>query len=216
MGRRALRIKDPLLELDSYLKTLDELSNPWENTGLWDSANPVEIEVGSGKGMFLVRVATENPDFNFLGVEVAAKYARFTASRLARAKLSNACVIHGDAQRLFAEFISSASVRSVHVYFPDPWWKKRHRNRRVMNERFLMDIQRVLMDGGQLNFWTDVAEYFQTTIALIQRVTQLVGPHEVVESVPQHDLDYRTHFERRMRLQGEPVYRSSFEKVATV
>ena len=54
MGRRALRIKDPLLELDSYLKTLDELSNPWENTGLWDSANPVEIEVGSGKGMFLV------------------------------------------------------------------------------------------------------------------------------------------------------------------
>ena len=147
---------------------------------------------------------------------MAAKYARFTASRLARAKLANACVIHGDAQRLFAEFILPASVRSVHVYFPDPWWKKRHRSRRVMNERFLMDIQRVLVDGGQLNFWTDVAEYFEATIALIRQVTQLAGPYEVAESVPQHDLDYRTHFERRMRLQGEPVYRSSFEKVPTV
>ncbi len=77
-------------------------------------------------------------------------------------------MIHGDAQRVFAEVLPEVSVAAVHVYFPDPWWKKRHRKRRVMNERFLRDVERVLIPGGALHFWTDVEEYFQTTLELIR------------------------------------------------
>jgi tRNA (guanine-N7-)-methyltransferase len=100
------------------------------------------------------------------------------------------------------------------VYFPDPWWKKRHRKRRVMCEEFLHIIERVLCPGGALHFWTDVEEYFQTTLALIAACTRLAGPLPVAESTSTHDLDYRTHFERRMRQAALPVYRSEFRKSA--
>jgi len=71
---------------------------------------------------------------------------------------------------------------------------------------------RTLEPAGRLHFWTDVREYFESTLRLISKHTPLVGPLEVPESTPQHDLDYRTHFERRTRLHDEPVYRSEFVK----
>ncbi len=114
--------------------------------------------------------------------------------------------------RIFAELIPDSSLAAVHVYFPDPWWKKRHRKRRVMNEVFAGHIERALMPGGALHFWTDVEEYFQVTLELLAARTRLTGPIAVPESVAEHDLAYRTHFERRMRLSNEPVYRAEFRK----
>ena len=114
--------------------------------------------------------------------------------------------------RIFAELIPDTSLAAVHVYFPDPWWKKRHRKRRVMNETFMQHIERTLLPGGALHFWTDVEEYFQTTLELLAAHTQLTGPIAVPETPAEHDLAYRTHFERRMRLTNEPVYRSEFRK----
>ncbi len=121
-------------------------------------------------------------------------------------------MISGDALRIFRERIGEASVAAVHVYFPDPWWKTRHRKRRVMTDEFVKDIQRVLQPGGVLHFWTDVQEYFQETLKLLARSTDLAGPKIPDEQAAEHDLDYRTHFERRMRMHGEPVYRSEFTK----
>jgi tRNA (guanine-N7-)-methyltransferase len=101
-------------------------------------------------------------------------------------------------------------LQAVHVYFPDPWWKKRHKKRRVMNEQFLADVERTLLPGGRLHFWTDVEEYFQTTLALIAAVSKLEGPLPVVEKPAEHDLDYRTHFERRTRKSERGVYRAEY------
>jgi tRNA (guanine-N7-)-methyltransferase len=120
-------------------------------------------------------------------------------------------MIDGDALRLLAE-APDACVAAIHVYFPDPWWKKRHRKRRVMNEAFLKTVQRLLQPDGLLHFWTDVEEYFHSTLELITAVTALTGPIDVPEFPADHDLDYRTHFERRMRQAGLPVYRSLFRK----
>ena len=120
----------------------------------------------------------------------------------------------GDGTRIFAELIPDNSLAAVHVYFPDPWWKKRHRKRRVMNETFMQHVERTLLPGGALHFWTDVEEYFQTTLELLAAHTRLIGPIAVPETPAEHDLAYRTHFERRMRLSDEPVYRSEFRKAS--
>lgn len=214
MGRRALRKLDPTIDLSRWLRAAERLPVPWSPAAIFDRVAPLEVEVGSGKGLFLLSAAAVAPERNFLGIEIAAKYAHHAAARLARRGLANACMVHGDAARVFGEVLTAGSVAAVHVYFPDPWWKARHKKRRVMTAGFLAEVERVLVSGGRLHFWTDVEEYFQTTIELIGQTTRLGGPFLVPERAAEHELDYRTHFERRMRLSGEPVYRAEFEKPA--
>jgi tRNA (guanine-N7-)-methyltransferase len=213
MARRALRKLDPSLDLAARLRTFDDLPAPWEPGALFGRNAPLEVEVGTGKGLFLATAAGETPQHDFLGIEVSRKYAFYAAGRLAKRGLTNARVVHGDGLRVFRERLPDASLAAVHVYFPDPWWKARHKKRRVMNAAFVADIERTLAPKGKLHFWTDVQEYFETTIALIKQVTRLEGPLAVPELQPQHDLDYRTHFERRTRLSGEAVYRAEFMRL---
>jgi tRNA (guanine-N7-)-methyltransferase len=215
MSRRALRKIDAGLDLSRSLLMLEQLPRPWDDMTLFGRKAPLEVEVGSGKGLFLTQAASARPEHSFLGVEISAKYARFCAARVVKYGLANARLVHGDAQRLLAECLLDGSVAAVHVYFPDPWWKKRHKKRRVMKQGFLRNVERVLEVGGGLHFWTDVEEYFQTTLELIAATTQLAGPRDVQERVPESDLDYRTHFERRMRLGGQAVYRAEFQKAGS-
>jgi tRNA (guanine-N7-)-methyltransferase len=212
MPRRALRKLDPALDLSFHLKTIDDMPRPWNVTQLFPQDLPLEVEVGSGKGLFLNSAAKENPAHNFLGVEIAAKYARHAAAKLAKNGYKTAIMLSGDAQRLFVEFLPDQSLAAVHVYFPDPWWKKRHHKRRVMNEGFIGEIYRTLIQDGSLHFWTDVLERYDEILELIATHTPFVGPLEVAERQADHDLDYRTHFERRMRLTDQPVYRAEFRK----
>ncbi len=212
MGRRSLPRVDKNIDLSEFLFSLPEAPASWEPRQLFDRQFDLEIEVGSGKGLFLTNAGKQFPERNFLGIEIARKYARFAAARLARHGLTNAKLIHGDAMRLFVDYVPSDQIAAVHVYFPDPWWKKRHRRRRVLNAALVRNVQRVLVPHGQFHFWTDVREYFESSLQLIAESTSLAGPFEVAEQQPQHDLDYRTHFERRMRLHQEAVYRARFEQ----
>jgi tRNA (guanine-N7-)-methyltransferase len=212
MGRRALRKIDPSIDLTGHLKLVEQLPRPWDAATLFGRAAPLEVEVGSGKGLFLRSAAAARSEVNFLGVEIARKYAQFAAAGLAKAGLRNALVVHGDATGLFHELLPDDSLAAVHVYFPDPWWKKRHKRRRVMRESFLRDVERTLRAGGALHFWTDVEEYFQTTLDLLAAHTHLLGPLPVPEMPAEHDMAYRTHFERRVRQANEAVYRAEFQK----
>ncbi len=212
MARRALRkIKTPL-DLSRQLKHFEDLPFPWDAQPLFGRRASLEVEVGSGKGLFLRTAAAAHPATDFLGIELAGTYAEHAAARLIAAGLSNAVVVSADALRIFAERLPDGSLAAVHVYFPDPWWKQRHRKRRVMRESFLRDVERTLQPGGSLHFWTDVEEYYRSTLALLAAAAQLAGPFPVPQTDPRHEMDYRTHFERRTRLEGSPVYRAEFRK----
>ena len=212
MGRRALRKLDPSIDLTGHLKVPDQLPRPWDAAALFGRAAPLEVEVGSGKGLFLRTAAAARPEVDFLGIEVVQKYAQFCAAALATAGLRNALIAGGDALRIFHELIPDDALAAIHVYFPDPWWKKRHKKRRVMCEPFVRDVERTLRPGGSLHFWTDVEEYFQTTLGLLASRTSLLGPLPVPETPAEHDMAYRTHFERRVRQASESVYRAEFRK----
>lgn len=212
MGRRALRKLDPALDLSRHYREPEQLPRPFDQAALFGRIAPLEVEVGSGKGLFIAGAVQAAPGHNFIGIEVAHKYARFAAARLVRQKSENGLMIGGDALALFREWFLTASLAAVHVYFPDPWWKKRHKKRRVLNEEFLKDVERTLVPGGTLHFWTDVEEYYLTTLELVAATVRLEGPLAVAEKPAEHDLDYRTHFERRTRKSELPVYRAEYRK----
>ena len=215
MPRRIVRPVHREVDLEGRLLEFDDLPQPWdEGLKIFGQVRPLEVEVGSGKGLFLRRATEQRPEHNFLGLEISHKYARYSAALLTRDQRDNARIMSGDGLRVFRDVLPDSSLEAVHVYFPDPWWKKRHRKRRVLNEAFLKDVARTLRSGGELHFWTDVQEYFETTLELIDSMKQdglpLEGPHEVPEPPSEHHLDFHTHFERRTRLNEQPVYRSRF------
>ncbi|HMO13454.1 MAG TPA: tRNA (guanosine(46)-N7)-methyltransferase TrmB [Pirellulaceae bacterium] len=213
MGRRALPKIDRTVDVSAHHLLLEELHPPFEQEKVFGRRAPLELEIGSGKGMFLLNASAKYPERDYLGVEAARKYAYFAANRLAVQGRHNAKIVSGDGIRFLHEFVCDRSVDAIHVYFPDPWWKERHRRRRVVQPSVVSDIQRALKPGGEFHFWTDVEEYFETAIDLIKENSSLVGPFPVAEPSTGDELDFRTHFERRMRLNGHPVFRSRFERI---
>ena len=212
MPRRPPRKPDPSLDLSGHLLELAALPAPFDPNSLFPHQSAIEMEVGSGKGLFLSTASAARPELNFLGVEISGGYARLCASKLAAQQATNGRIIHGDATYLARSLLPDACLAAIHVYFPDPWWKARHRKRRVLSDAFLVHAGRVLIPGGKLHIWTDVEEYFHEALAAAKG-TGLFSAASGVEARPaEHDLDYRTHFERRTRLAGAPVWRALLER----
>ena len=212
MGRRALPKLNPAIEFEHLIRHVRDLPDGFSIDDFFGRAAPLEIEIGSGKGLFIANAARANPETNFLGNEIRVKYARYCAYQAAKAGCGNARIIAGDGLHLVREFVADASVRAVHIYFPDPWWKERHRRRRVINPAFVADLQRILEPGGSFHFWTDVEEYFESAIEQLADESDLSPPESVQPALAEHDMDYRTHFERRMVKNDHPVFRARFSK----
>jgi tRNA (guanine-N7-)-methyltransferase len=121
---------------------------------------PVEMEIGPGKGAFILRRAGERPEINFLGVEWVRAYAQYVADRALRNGLTNVRSLCADAGVLLARQLPAESLWRIHVYFPDPWPKRRHHVRRLISASFLAGVRRALKPGGWIGMVTDHDDYF--------------------------------------------------------
>lgn len=209
--RRQVRV--PVAVLAKYVRTPEQLREQ-SPAAFFGNDRPIEIEVGFGKGLFLLTAAAANPETNYLGIETSQKCLALAAGRLHRAGLRQVRLMLADARHVFAKYLAPACAQAVHVYFPDPWWKRRHQKRRLFAEPFVRDLERALKPAGELHIWTDVAAYFRRIESAVEKVSSLrrLEPPEPQE--PSHEMDYRTHFERKMRRAGMEVFRARYARLA--
>jgi tRNA (guanine-N7-)-methyltransferase len=172
---------------------------------------PLEIEIGVGKGTFLLDRATQRRNMNFLGVEYARSYAVYTADRIRRARLRNVKMLCVDAKKLIESQLPADSVWRVHVYFPDPWPKRRHNRRRLIQPLFVHHVRRVLQPGGQFLIVTDHREYFEQIIRVITGAPGFARiPFPQLLENTEHIVG--TNFEKKYVIEGRPIFKTALIK----
>jgi tRNA (guanine-N7-)-methyltransferase len=202
-------------DLFPWFRMLSDLPGPpLDGAAFFENAHPVELEIGCGRGLFLFTASQTCPDRNFLGIDFDYKEAKRAAERLRKRAIPNARILGGDANVLLQKYVTDGSVSAVHVYFPDPWWKRRHHKRRIWTPAFVRECARVLKVGGDLHGWTDVEEYFQAYQPLVSSHPALEELPPPAERAPEHDMDYHTSFERKKRKAGLPIYRAHWRRIA--
>jgi tRNA (guanine-N7-)-methyltransferase len=206
----------PKLDLKPYFLVLDDIDQEYGGKLDWPvffgNDQPVEIDVGCGRGLFVFRNSAERPDVNFLGIELDYREGRRGALRLKKQARPNARILGGDVNVAFSRMIAPHSVAAIHVLFPDPWWKRRHRERRVFTDRFADVCAGLIQPGGYLNSWTDVEEYFGVISALMDHHPLFEAVPPPPENSPEHNMDYYTSFERKKRQAGFPIFRGRWQR----
>ncbi|HUP63490.1 MAG TPA: tRNA (guanosine(46)-N7)-methyltransferase TrmB [Thermoanaerobaculia bacterium] len=173
---------------------------------LFGNGNPVVVEIGSGKGRFLIASAMERPERNYLGIEKSLHYHRVVRERVAKRNLPNVRLINHDAFLVMREMLPDTSIEEVHIYFPDPWPRKREQKRRIIRPEVLAEIRRVLVPGGAGIYVTDHREYFDLAEPL------LAERFRAEIRVPGPDDPPRTNYEAKYRAEGREIFEVRFWK----
>ncbi|MEL6328359.1 MAG: hypothetical protein AAFR38_01745 [Planctomycetota bacterium] len=151
-----------------------------------DPSRPFELEIGSGKGTYLVQQAGRQSGTNFLGVEWAGEFYRYAADRVRRRResgeLANVRLWHGDATEFLHWRCPAGVIRVVHLYFSDPWPKAKHHKKRVVQHRFLADVWKALEPGGELRVVTDHDELWAWDERHFERWTTAGGTAGLAEA----------------------------------
>jgi len=202
----------PIKPLKPWFQVIDDVGDSIVWSEFFGNENPVELDIGCGRGLFLFTAAQKNPDINYLGLEIDYREGRRTAERLKKQQMQNARVIGGDCNVVLTKMIKRHSVSAAHVYFPDPWWKKRHHKRRLFTQEFTGILSDVVQPRGHVHSWSDVAEYFEIIKSLMDEQPDFETLPPPAERDPEHDMDYQTSFHRKKRKLGLPIYRGLWQR----
>ncbi|HSB64746.1 MAG TPA: tRNA (guanosine(46)-N7)-methyltransferase TrmB [Thermoanaerobaculia bacterium] len=172
---------------------------------------PVEMEIGVGKGSFLLAAAAAQRDRNWFGLEIEPEYAAIVRLRAARAGLSNLRVEHLDGKAFVTRRLSPGCLAGLHVYFPDPWPKKRHHKRRLVDAAWAEAAARALAPDCVLRVASDHEEYF----ALIDTVLSKEPLFEKLAPEEAGDWSTGTSYEAKYRKTGRPIYKAVFRRRAS-
>ncbi len=209
MAPHEIIVEAPELRLDPerVLQSVD-----WSET--FGGAGPVEIEIGIGKGRFLIAAAEARPDVHHLGVEWANKYLRFAESRARKRGLKNIRFARVDARKL-VRVVQSASVRTYYVFYPDPWPKKRHHKRRFLQPETVHQLARSLEAGGALHVTTDHTGYWSVIEPLLDGHPSFERqPGFGGEDFPGAADGLLTNFETKYAVEGRDRFRGTWRRSA--
>ncbi len=177
------------------------------------NANPVEMEIGSGKGGFLLNRARQHPELNFFGVEWASKFCRYAADRMRRWGMGNVRLMRADASHLVSHHLPPESIVLLHIYHPDPWPKKRHHKRRLIQPPFIAAAVEALVTGGRIAVQTDHADYFEQIRAVLAAQPRLApAPFDIPEAGVV-DGTVGTNFEIKYRREGREFHQAAAVKI---
>jgi tRNA (guanine-N7-)-methyltransferase len=173
---------------------------------LFANSQPLEIELGCGDASFLVNYAQKNPQSNFIGVERLLGRIQKLDKKGRRAELNNLRGVRIESAYFLQYLLPPNSASALHIYFPDPWPKKKHRRHRIINENFPALAHAALVPGGKVFLRTDDADYFSqmTEVFVASKEFQKIEtPVELAEVL--------TDFEREFNAQGIPTLRAAYQ-----
>lgn len=184
--------------------------SPKENKGKWKevfgNTNPIHLEIGTGKGQFLVGMAKQFPSINFIGVEVAKSIIVAAAQKVLESEQKNLLLLNEDANNLL-EFFAENEISTIYLNFSDPWPKSRHEKRRLSYHTFLSQYEKLLTKNGKLIMKTDNRVLFE--YSLVSFSTFGLRLEEV--SLDLHKLDdptnIMTEYEEKFSSKGQPIHR---------
>lgn len=190
-----------IYELPSIVQRIDLPS-------IFPSAQPLEVELGSGDGSFLVERARQCPNRNFLGVERLLGRLNKMDRKIRRTALANARGVRIESGYFLKYLLPPVSTEALHIYFPDPWPKRRHRHHRLVNEEFASLAHGALCARGRVYFRTDDADYFA-------QILHVFGSSSLFKpvSTPADLENIATDFERDFQAQGVAIQRAAYEKL---
>jgi tRNA (guanine-N7-)-methyltransferase len=206
--------KRQLKEYPNVALRPEETSGRIDFFDVFGRKNAVNIEIGSGRGTFLLNQAKVFPQIDFLGIEWASKYYKYAVDRMGRQKIGNVRIIRTEAAFFIADSIGGKTVECFHIYFPDPWPKRPHHKRRFICAENVAQMIRCLKKNGLINIATDHAEYFQWMQDVFESFTDKLKPVEFVRPAgAQSDELVGTNYERKYLKEKRPVYTIAFRKV---
>lgn len=207
--RRALK------EYSDVVLKPEELAGPVDFIQVFGRSGPVHIEIGSGKATFLVSQAKAQPEASFLGIEWARKYWRHAIDRIGRWGLTNVRIVRADAPVFLRDFVPEGSVDCFHIYFPDPWPKKRQHKRRFVQQSNVELMLRLLKPGGEIRIATDHTEYYaqikEVMVGFSDRLEQIEFPRPA--GAREGELT-GTNYERKYSKDGRSVYTIALRRIA--
>ncbi len=202
-GKRWAAIKPVLVSLAGRERPLAALTAPLDVGALVGGEGAWEVELGFGKGRFLLAQALARPEVRYLGVELAVYYYRLLARRASRQGADNLLVVRGDALYVLSALLPAGFADAVHVYFPDPWPKSRHHKRRLFEPETIDLVLGLLKPGASLWFATDFVEYGELVWGILAsypglELRRIEGPWP---GGP------RTNYEAKFVAEGRPILR---------
>ena len=191
--------------MDSLLVQLKTILEPLQPDELFPQSQPLEVELGCGDASFLAEYARRNPGTNFIGVERLLGRIQKLDKKGRRIGLQNTRGVRIESAYFLEFMLPPHCARAVHIYFPDPWPKKKHARHRLINEQFPVLAARVLAANGIVYLRTDDLDYFN-------QMNEVFGAAKNFEKTdtPKTLSEVTTDFEREFNAQGIPTQRAAF------